>query len=53
MENRKLKIGVICFDLQNFTADFLNRLQSEVKEFAIIKAYPIMNTVGDKIIFVV
>lgn len=47
MEKRKIKIGVICFDLQNFTADFLNRLHEEVKEFAIIKAYPIIDNIGD------
>lgn len=47
MEKRKIKIGIICYDLQNFTADFINRLQNEVMDFAIIKAYPIMNNIGD------
>lgn len=44
---KKVKIGVICFDLQNFTADFLNRLQYELREFAEITAYPIINNIGD------
>lgn len=47
MKNQKIRIGVICFDLQNFTADFLNRLHEEVKEFAILKAYPIVDNIGD------
>jgi glycosyltransferase involved in cell wall biosynthesis len=44
---KRYKIGVICFDLQNFTADFLNRLQKETKGFADIIAYPIIDNIGD------
>ncbi len=47
MEKKKLKIGVICFDLQNFTSDFLNRLQKEVVDFAEVKAFPIIDNIGD------
>lgn len=47
MEYRKIKIGVICFDLQNFTTDFLNRLQMQLNEVAFVKAYPIMDNIGD------
>ena len=43
----KIKIGILCYDLQNFTADFINRLCDECDDFAEIKAYPIMDKIGD------
>jgi len=44
---KRYKIGVVCFDLQNFTSDFLNRLHEEVKEYATVKAFPILDKIGD------
>lgn len=44
---KKYKIGVVCFDLQNFTADFLNRLQYQIKDLAVLTAYPIIDNIGD------
>jgi glycosyltransferase involved in cell wall biosynthesis len=43
----KIRIGVICYDLQNFTSDFINRLCDECNDVAVIKAYPIMDKIGD------
>lgn len=48
----QIKIGIICFDLQEFTADFINRLSNEVKGFAEVVAYPLVNIVcKEKITF--
>lgn len=43
----KIRIGVICYDLQNFTADFLNRLADATRSYAKVTAYPIMDSIGD------
>lgn len=43
----KIKIGVLCYDLQNFTLDFINRLCDECNDFAEIRAYPVMDRIGD------